>query len=151
LFCSTSPFHAYCFLYLLWYSNLSFFFSLQLPFVISRYFHFEFLHASLLKFLILYASTYQKCGLFIILVLDASSSHSRIFVELWSLWAYWWTSKCQVLEIGCGNSRLSIDMFRDAIHNITCSDLSPIAVQKMRKQLEAAACSGVSLHSFSHT
>ncbi|KAL5562584.1 hypothetical protein UlMin_032331 [Ulmus minor] len=40
-----------------------------------------------------------------------------------------------VLELGCGNSRLSEELYRDGITNITCSDLSPIAVENKQKQL----------------
>lgn len=54
-------------------------------------------------------------------------------------------SSDRVLELGCGNSRLSIDMFRDGITHITCSDLSPVAVQEMQKHLEAERCTGVTV------
>ncbi|MCO5574593.1 hypothetical protein L7F22_028381 [Adiantum nelumboides] len=51
----------------------------------------------------------------------------------------------RVLELGCGNSRLSMDMFKDGITHITCSDLSAIAVKKMKRQLEAENCTGVTV------
>ncbi|KAI5057094.1 hypothetical protein GOP47_0027109 [Adiantum capillus-veneris] len=51
----------------------------------------------------------------------------------------------RVLELGCGNSRLSMDMFHDGITEVTCSDLSPIAVQKMKTRLEAENCKGVAV------
>lgn len=52
-------------------------------------------------------------------------------------------SSDRVLELGCGNSRVSMDMFHDGITQITCSDLSPIAVQKMQRRLEVENCTGV--------
>ncbi|KAH7426382.1 hypothetical protein KP509_11G099300 [Ceratopteris richardii] len=48
----------------------------------------------------------------------------------------------RVLELGCGNSRLSIDMFHDGITQITCTDLSPVAVKQMQQRLEAENCTG---------
>ncbi|KAF9620208.1 hypothetical protein IFM89_010943 [Coptis chinensis] len=40
-----------------------------------------------------------------------------------------------VLELGCGNSKLCEELFKDGITDITCIDLSPIAVDKMQKRL----------------
>ncbi|KAF3435629.1 hypothetical protein FNV43_RR22720 [Rhamnella rubrinervis] len=40
-----------------------------------------------------------------------------------------------VLELGCGNSQLSEDLFEDGITKITCTDLSAVAVQNMQKRL----------------
>lgn len=40
---------------------------------------------------------------------------------------------------------MSIDMFRDGIPQITCSDLSTVAIEQMRKRLEAESCQGVNL------
>lgn len=40
-----------------------------------------------------------------------------------------------VLELGCGNSQLSDEMYKNGIKNITCTDLSPIAVEKVQKRL----------------
>ncbi|GAB4853937.1 hypothetical protein Ancab_018146 [Ancistrocladus abbreviatus] len=40
-----------------------------------------------------------------------------------------------VLELGCGNSQLSEEMYKDGITNITCTDLSPVAVHKMQTRL----------------
>ncbi|XP_057550395.1 uncharacterized protein LOC130828427 [Amaranthus tricolor] len=40
-----------------------------------------------------------------------------------------------VLELGCGNSQLSDELYRDGIKNVTCTDLSPIAVEKVQKRL----------------
>ncbi|GAB2229664.1 hypothetical protein Droror1_Dr00013914 [Drosera rotundifolia] len=48
-----------------------------------------------------------------------------------------------VLELGCGNSRLSEDMYRDGIINITCSDLSPVAVCSMRNRLLSKGYHGI--------
>lgn len=42
-----------------------------------------------------------------------------------------------VLEVGCGNSQLSDEMYKDGIKNITCTDLSPIAVDKVQKRLSS--------------
>lgn len=44
--------------------------------------------------------------------------------------------KSSVLELGCGNSQLSLELHRDGFNNITCSDLSSIAVENMKKRLE---------------
>ncbi|KAL5790857.1 hypothetical protein ACOSQ2_005745 [Xanthoceras sorbifolium] len=38
-----------------------------------------------------------------------------------------------VLELGCGNSRLSEELYKDGITEITCTDLSAVAVEKMRE------------------
>ncbi|GAB2291234.1 hypothetical protein Dimus_025490 [Dionaea muscipula] len=40
-----------------------------------------------------------------------------------------------VLELGCGNSHLSQEMYRDGITDITCTDLSPVAVHNMRNTI----------------
>ncbi|KAJ4716448.1 methyltransferase-like protein 13 [Melia azedarach] len=40
-----------------------------------------------------------------------------------------------VLELGCGNSRLSEELYKDGITEITCIDLSAVAVQKMQERL----------------
>ncbi|XP_021741562.1 methyltransferase-like protein 13 [Chenopodium quinoa] len=40
-----------------------------------------------------------------------------------------------VLELGCGNSQLSDEMYKNGIKNITCTDLSPIVVEKVQKRL----------------
>ncbi|KAJ4836070.1 hypothetical protein Tsubulata_008975 [Turnera subulata] len=40
-----------------------------------------------------------------------------------------------VLELGCGNSQLSEEMYKDGITHLTCIDLSPVAVQKMQQRL----------------
>ncbi|RVW48426.1 Endothelin-converting enzyme 2 [Vitis vinifera] len=40
-----------------------------------------------------------------------------------------------VLEIGCGNSQLSEELYKGGITEITCIDLSAIAVEKMQKRL----------------
>jgi 2-polyprenyl-3-methyl-5-hydroxy-6-metoxy-1,4-benzoquinol methylase len=41
-----------------------------------------------------------------------------------------------VLEVGAGNSRLSEEMYRDGITNITCTDLSPVAVKRMHTRFQ---------------
>ncbi|GMY05877.1 methyltransferase-like protein 13 [Fagus crenata] len=40
-----------------------------------------------------------------------------------------------VLELGCGNSQLCDELYKDGITEITCIDLSVIAVEKMQKRL----------------
>lgn len=40
-----------------------------------------------------------------------------------------------VLELGCGNSQLSDQMYSDGITKMTCIDLSSVAVQKMQERL----------------
>ncbi|XP_062183459.1 uncharacterized protein LOC133887497 isoform X2 [Phragmites australis] len=49
-----------------------------------------------------------------------------------------------VLEVGCGNSRLGEELLREGVAGgITCVDLSPIAVQRMRDRLAAQGTDGV--------
>jgi 2-polyprenyl-3-methyl-5-hydroxy-6-metoxy-1,4-benzoquinol methylase len=49
----------------------------------------------------------------------------------------------QVLEVGCGNSRLGEDLLREGVAGgITCIDLSPVAVHKMRDRLAEQGTSG---------
>lgn len=40
-----------------------------------------------------------------------------------------------VLELGCGNSQLSEELYKDGIAKITCIDLSAVAVENKKKQL----------------
>ncbi|CAH9126137.1 unnamed protein product [Cuscuta epithymum] len=40
-----------------------------------------------------------------------------------------------VLELGCGNSQMCEELYRDGITELTCIDLSPIAVEKMKNRL----------------
>lgn len=40
---------------------------------------------------------------------------------------------------------MSIDMFHDGITQITCSDLSPVAIERMRNRLEAENCQDVNV------
>ncbi|XP_057964242.1 uncharacterized protein LOC131155253 isoform X2 [Malania oleifera] len=42
-----------------------------------------------------------------------------------------------ILELGCGNSQLCEGMYKDGITEITCIDLSAVAVKKMQKRLLA--------------
>ncbi|CAM6012738.1 unnamed protein product [Sphagnum balticum] len=42
----------------------------------------------------------------------------------------------RVLEVGAGNSHLSEEMYRDGITNITCTDLSPVAVKRMHTRFQ---------------
>lgn len=46
-------------------------------------------------------------------------------------------SSSSVLELGCGNSQLSDEMYNDGITDITCIDLSSVAVEKMRSRLSS--------------
>ncbi|KAE9447293.1 hypothetical protein C3L33_20863, partial [Rhododendron williamsianum] len=41
----------------------------------------------------------------------------------------------EVLEVGCGNSQLCEELYKDGITEITCIDLSAVAVEKMQKKL----------------
>ncbi|KAJ6827183.1 methyltransferase-like protein 13 isoform X1 [Iris pallida] len=40
-----------------------------------------------------------------------------------------------VLEVGCGNSRLCEELFGDGFADLTCTDLSPVAVDRKRRRL----------------
>ncbi|XP_051131606.1 uncharacterized protein LOC127251779 [Andrographis paniculata] len=40
-----------------------------------------------------------------------------------------------VLEIGCGNSQLCEELYRDGITQLTCIDLSSVAVEKMKQRV----------------
>ncbi|XP_075489077.1 uncharacterized protein LOC142527955 [Primulina tabacum] len=42
-----------------------------------------------------------------------------------------------VLEVGCGNSQLCEELYRDGITELTCIDLSPVAVEKMKQRLSS--------------
>ncbi|KAG6410749.1 hypothetical protein SASPL_128817 [Salvia splendens] len=43
--------------------------------------------------------------------------------------------KSAVLEVGCGNSQLCEELYRDGITDLTCIDLSSVAVEKMKQRL----------------
>lgn len=49
----------------------------------------------------------------------------------------------QVLELGCGNSQLCDELYKDGITEITCIDLSAVAVEKMRTRLLCKGFKGV--------
>lgn len=49
----------------------------------------------------------------------------------------------KVLELGCGNSQLSEELYKDGITKITCIDLSAVAVEKMQKRLALKGYNGV--------
>lgn len=49
----------------------------------------------------------------------------------------------QVLEIGCGSSQLSEELYKDGITDITAIDLSPVAVEKMQKRLISKGYNGL--------
>ncbi|KAM7474963.1 hypothetical protein LguiB_022206 [Lonicera macranthoides] len=40
-----------------------------------------------------------------------------------------------VLELGCGNSQLCQDLYKDGVTQLTCIDISSVAVEKMRERL----------------
>ncbi|PSS29397.1 Endothelin-converting enzyme 2 region like [Actinidia chinensis var. chinensis] len=40
-----------------------------------------------------------------------------------------------VLELGCGNSQLCEELYKDGVTDITCTDLSAVAVERMQKRL----------------
>ncbi|KAK9691137.1 hypothetical protein RND81_09G178200 [Saponaria officinalis] len=46
-------------------------------------------------------------------------------------------SSSSVLEVGCGNSQLSDEMYKDGITDITCTDLSPVAVQNLQNRVSS--------------
>ncbi|KAI4978590.1 hypothetical protein ZWY2020_015343 [Hordeum vulgare] len=49
-----------------------------------------------------------------------------------------------VLEVGCGNSRIGEELLREGVAGgITCIDLSPVAVHRMRDRLAEQGTSGV--------
>lgn len=47
-----------------------------------------------------------------------------------------------MLELGCGNSQLCEELYKDGITQITCIDLSAVAVEKMHKRLLAKGYNG---------
>lgn len=48
----------------------------------------------------------------------------------------------QVLEVGCGNSQLCEELYRDGITDLTCIDLSAVAVEKMKQRLSTKGYKG---------
>ncbi|KAL3843478.1 hypothetical protein ACJIZ3_000881 [Penstemon smallii] len=48
-----------------------------------------------------------------------------------------------VLEIGCGNSQLCEELYRDGITELTCIDLSSVAVDKMKQRLFSKGYKGI--------
>lgn len=40
-----------------------------------------------------------------------------------------------VLELGCGNSQLCENLYNDGVTELTCIDISAVAVEKMQKRL----------------
>lgn len=45
--------------------------------------------------------------------------------------------------MGCGNSQLSEELYKDGVMEITCIDLSAVAVEKMQKKLQSKGFKGV--------
>ncbi|KAA3463537.1 methyltransferase-like protein 13 [Gossypium australe] len=48
-----------------------------------------------------------------------------------------------VLELGCGNSQLCEELYKDGITDITCIDLSSVAVERMKERLLSKGYEGV--------
>eukprot|EP00246_Nothoceros_aenigmaticus_P007419 TRINITY_DN2119_c0_g1_i1.p1 TRINITY_DN2119_c0_g1~~TRINITY_DN2119_c0_g1_i1.p1 ORF type:complete len:156 (-),score=18.93 TRINITY_DN2119_c0_g1_i1:1104-1517(-) len=49
----------------------------------------------------------------------------------------------RVLEVGCGNSRMSEHMYKDGITHITSTDLSSVAVDRLRDRCAVQKCQGI--------
>ena len=49
----------------------------------------------------------------------------------------------KVLELGCGNSQLCEELYKDGITEITCIDLSSVAVERMKERLLSQGYKGV--------
>lgn len=49
----------------------------------------------------------------------------------------------RVLELGCGNSRMSEHMYQDGITHITCTDMSSVAIENLRERCSARRCEGI--------
>ena len=49
----------------------------------------------------------------------------------------------KVLELGCGNSQLCEELYKDGITEITCIDLSSVAVERMKERLLSKGYEGV--------
>jgi len=49
----------------------------------------------------------------------------------------------QVLELGCGSSQMCDGLYGDGITQITCIDISPIAVEKTQKRLTVKGFHGL--------
>jgi predicted O-methyltransferase YrrM len=45
--------------------------------------------------------------------------------------------------LGCGNSRLSEELRKEGVADITCIDLASTAVERMKKHLSAKGISGI--------
>lgn len=51
----------------------------------------------------------------------------------------------KVLELGCGNSQLCEELYKDGITETTCIDLSAVAVEKMQRRLALKGYKGVGI------
>ena len=49
----------------------------------------------------------------------------------------------KVLELGCGNSQLYKELYKDGITKITCIDLSYVVVEMMKERLLSKGYKGV--------
>ncbi|KAL3617137.1 hypothetical protein CASFOL_039531 [Castilleja foliolosa] len=56
------------------------------------------------------------------------------------------TTLISVLEIGCGNSQLCEELYKDGITELTCIDLSSVAVEKMKQILASNGCKDGCIH-----
>lgn len=52
----------------------------------------------------------------------------------------------KVLELGCGNSQLCDNLYKDGVTDITCIDLSAVAVERMQKRVQSKGYKG--MHAF---
>ncbi|KAI0523618.1 hypothetical protein KFK09_006014 [Dendrobium nobile] len=48
-----------------------------------------------------------------------------------------------ILELGCGNSRLSERLHEEGVMDVTCIDISAIAVERMRQRLKEKGLLGI--------
>lgn len=48
----------------------------------------------------------------------------------------------KVLELGCGNSQLCEELYKDGIADITCIDLSSVAVEKLQSRVVSKGYKG---------
>lgn len=49
----------------------------------------------------------------------------------------------QVLELGCGNSQLCEELYKDGVTKMTCIDISAVAVEKMQQRLLSKGYAGI--------
>eukprot|EP00897_Mesotaenium_endlicherianum_P002568 jgi/Mesen1/2339/ME000155S01419 len=49
----------------------------------------------------------------------------------------------RILVVGCGNSRLSEELYRDGMRNIVSTDLSEVVIERMREGATSRGCAGI--------